>query len=70
MPVCMTDTTIGAMARQLMPGTDDPPAPRFFRGAFSFPALRVSKPAAVSTTDDWRKTPAIPFKAMGERSEE
>ena len=61
MPICMTDMT----------RHQRPPAPRFFRGAFSFPALQVSKPAAVSTTDDWRKTPAIPSRpwAKGARSE-
>lgn len=60
MPARMTD----------MRATDNPPAPRFFCGAFSFPLLQVSKPAAVSTTDDWHETPAIPLKATGERSDE
>lgn len=54
-----------------MRATDNPPAPRFFRGAFSFPLLQVSKPVAVSTTDDWHETPAIPSRprAKGARSE-
>ena len=34
----------------------------FFREAFSFPALQVSKPIAVSTRNDWRKTPAFPSR--------
>ena len=60
MPVCMTDMTRHPR----------PTGPAIFSRGLLVPLLQVSKPIAVSTTDDWRKTPAIPFKAMGERSKE
>ena len=60
MPVCMTDMT----------RHQRPTGPAIFSRGLLVPLLQVSKPIAVPATDDWRKTPAIPFKAMGERSKE
>ena len=35
-------------------------APRFFRGAFSFPKPRVSRPARAESTDDWSGRGRLP----------
>lgn len=45
--------------------------PAIFSRGLLVSLLQVSKPIAVSTTDDWRKTPAVPSRpwAKGARSE-
>lgn len=61
MPVCMTDMT----------RHQRPTGPAIFSRGLLVSLLQVSKPIAVSTTDDWRKTPAVPSRpwAKGARSE-
>ena len=61
MTACMTDAT-----RQ-----QQPKGPAIFRGTFFISSFRMSKPTAVSTTDDWHETPAIPSRprTKGARSE-
>lgn len=53
--------TAGAFHAHAHEGRDMTPAPRFFAGPFRFPRPEVSKPTAVSMTDDWHsETPAFP----------